>query len=173
MVLAFIGVSVVLGLSAVILIRGSSESSGVSSFSIGVLSRAPTPLPPAIAQLPALTQANVDDARLGLDSNGARIFVVPSDNGSVCIVAVLSTNTGGTCGDLQSLTQRPAFVAFPRGGGEVDIAGIAADGFSSASAGDLSTKISGNSFWINGARGVTELTVTGPNGKQSIALPLS
>jgi hypothetical protein len=58
----------------------------------------------------------------------------------------------------------------PLPGGTMDVAGIAADGFDSARAGDVSVSISNNVYSIRGAPMAPVLFVSGPAGEQSVQL---
>lgn len=153
--------------------RGSEQAHGASEPSVSILNQPATTLPRDVtAHVPLVRElADPRMARLALNQSGNRVYVVSSATETVCLVVVLATNTGATCGNPRTLGKHPAFILFPRPDGTMDVAGLASDEFQSASVAGRTSHIRNNAFLFLDADQATQLTVSGERSNQSITLP--
>ena len=153
------GLGVVVVTAIAIVAISASGTSNLTSGDVSILARPVTTadrLPASVLDSPLADQfANHGDgARLSQTSAEAEVFVVPGQDGSLCLVVAWSDATATNCGDPAALDNAAIYLARPVPNGQMDVWGIVA-----------------NSVLTVGGMNATNNTFTF-HGAESRALPL-
>jgi hypothetical protein len=127
-----VGLLLIGGISVgLILSRGATATSPLSSTALGILARSAMPsdrLPPGALDLPSAQEYDLQGARLSQTVNGRELFVVPNTDGSICLVVSSSDETMSNCGSPTQLANGALYLEQPATNGMMQVWGIVGDG---------------------------------------------
>jgi hypothetical protein len=165
------------GLGGLILVAAVATGIGLAALSssapaggppvLSVLSGPTASLPSEVLQWPGFQQkfGTSPDVHLAAQQGGKSYYVARDAQGALCLLerTDATDEIGYTCADLSVLAERPVFLdAADRG--SWDVAGIAPDGFSRASADGVSAAVRNNVFVLSNVSSGASLDVTGSAG---------
>jgi len=165
----------VTGICFYFLFTPPGQTGAISTGSLGILNQPPTALPPEVWSRVSkgLDPTSVDPAHshLALSEGGIQIFAVTGEDDQMCMIVRKPDFMASTCGQTGVFAKTPMFLQFPLSDGTSEVAGFAADGFRTASAGSASSPIERNAFWIDNVPATAQtLSVSGPAGSQDLQI---
>jgi hypothetical protein len=145
--------------------------------SLAVLSLPSTPIPDSIfTSYAADIVGEPSNGHLAFSRNGKMYYVAVGSPSTVCLFvydirqgADADAFSANTCGDTEGLNDGIIYIKMPEPDGSgMDIVGLVADGYTTASVGGTSSVVTNNVFAIQGATLSSEVDVSGPAGKLSV-----
>jgi hypothetical protein len=161
------GIVVVLAAFGVALGLGTGNAVGPPSLS--VLADPVTPLPADVLQREFIQEkfGSPPVTHLAFTRGGKSYYVAERPGGDVCLLLVegVESDVSGTCADRSVFARTAVYVVVPRGHA-VEIAGVVADGYGSASAdGGPSSPVSHNAFTMTVPAAIGALDFRGTRGR--------